>query len=162
MARGNEIIVSGFPRGTFYEGIIGDTSKPGTCMQIQAGTAAQGGIFTWVKATPPADGASLLIAILLPDRNQGKTATDAYVSGTRCFLYSPIAGEDLNVLIGGAGPTESFAIGDRLAIASNGNVDKVGNLAPPSSIPASVPFICQETVTAVTVPYLAWVKFQDQ
>jgi hypothetical protein len=157
MAKGNEIIVSSDPRGVFMEGIIGDTSKPGTLMQIQAGTAPKAGRFTWIAASIGTDGKASLIAVLLPDSLQGKLATDAYVSGTRCFLYCPEGGEDLNVLVGeGAGTSNTFAIGDRFTLDSD-----VGILIPAAGTEASQPFICLETFTQVTSPQLVWCKYTD-
>lgn len=153
--KGTEILVSSHPHGIFLEGIIGDTSSPGTHMQIKAATAMIGGEPTWVAANIGTDGAPALIAVLLSDRLQGKTATDAYVFGTRCFLYCPIAGEDMNVLVGeGAGTANTFAIGDQFMLDSD-----VGVVIPKSGSPVSVPWICMETNTQVTASTLVWCRY---
>lgn len=155
MARGNEIIVSADPQGKFLEGIISGTPKPGTLMQLKAGVAMKGGRFTWEAATPVGgDGKPSIVAVLLADNLQGKTATDAYVTGTRCFLYCPIAGEDLNVLVGeGAGTANTFAVGDYLML------DAEDGILIPSSSPVSAPFIVLETETQVTGSTLVWCKY---
>lgn len=143
MASGNEIIVSSEPRGRFTEGIVYGTPKPGTVMQIKAATAAIGGRFTWEVYTPGADGNQRPIAVLLPDHYQGRLATEAYASGERCFLYFPVAGEELNMLKGDvSGTADDFAIGDVL-IVDNGT----GKVIATTGTPESEPFICLETVT---------------
>lgn len=119
MAKGNSIIVSGEPRGKFLEGKISGTSKPGTWMQIKAsdGVDEATGRFTWEPYAPGTNGHRKLVAILLPDSLQGKLATDAYVTGTRCFLYCPVPGEELNVLcddVAGTGSASDFTTGEEL------------------------------------------------
>src|SRR5262245_41533943 len=100
MAKGNQIIVSSNPKGQFLEGTIGDTSKPGTIMAVKAATEPIGGRLTYIAATRPADGGTVMFAVLLEDWEQGKTIDDAYVSGTRCKMYVPLVGEDVNVRVG--------------------------------------------------------------
>lgn len=143
--KGNEIILSNDPRGRFLEGIVSGTPKPGTIMQLQAGTEPVGGRHTWEVFNQASDGTVALIAVLLPDALQGKLATDAYVSGTRCFLYCPVAGEELNVLVAhaGTGTGDAIAIGDRFM------VDDGTGLLIANSGGASVPFIALETLDDV-------------
>lgn len=158
MAKGNEIIVSADPKGTFLEGVISGTPKPGTIMEIVPATATVGGEFTWRAYQPGTDGQQRLIAVLLPDTLQGQLATTAYVSGARCFLYCPIPGEDLNVLKGDvAGTADDFAIGDLLMVDSG-----TGKVIATTGTPESNPFICLETVTDPTADQLVWVKFTGQ
>ena len=142
MAKGNEIIVSAEPMGRFIEGIVYGTPKPGTCMQIKAATAAVNGRFTWEVFNSDADGDQRLVAVLLPDQLQGKLATDAYTSGDRCFLYCPIAGEELNMLVTDVdtGTADTFAIGDLLMID-----DGTGKLVDTTGTPEMESFICLET-----------------
>lgn len=157
MAKGNEIIVSAEPRGRFLEGIVSGTPKPGTVMQIQAGTAADGnGKHTWEVFNADADGDQRLIAVLLPDWGQGKTATDAYVTGTRCFLYVPIAGEELNMLVANvSGTSDTFSVGDVLMVD-----DGTGKLIATTGSPESEPFIILEAVTtALTADTLQWCMY---
>src|SRR3990172_9270875 len=118
MAKGNEIIVGAEPMGRFHEGIISGALYPGVCVQIAAATEPVNGRFTWEAYNAAADGDQRLVAVLLPDSLQGSLATDPYVSGDRCFLYVPIAGEELNMLVTdvNTGTSDSFAIGDLLMI----------------------------------------------
>lgn len=154
MARGASIIVSSPPRGVFIEGIIGDTSKPGTIMQIQGGTACAVGGFTYIAANVGTDGKCVCHQVLLADSLQGKLATDAYVSGTKCFLYIPSPGEDVNVLLGEvAGTGNTYAIGDRLIIDAEDGV-----LVPESGSPQETSWICLETLTQVAGSHLTWCR----
>jgi hypothetical protein len=159
MAKGNEIIVSAEPMGRFMEGIVSGTPKPGTVMQITAATAPVGGRFTWEVANYGADGDQRLVAVLLPDSLQGKNATDAYVSGDRCFLYCPIAGEELNMLVADVdtGTADTFAIGDLLMVD-----DGTGKLVDTTGTPESESFICLETnpdSTSTQTDMLVWCMY---
>ena len=116
--RGNEIIVTSNPRGVFVEGTVDGTPKPGTIMQLQAGTAIDSeGRFTYEVFNQNVDGERPAgpLLVLLPDNLQGKTASDAYVDATRCFLYVPVAGEELNILTKGSG-TEDYTVGQKAVI----------------------------------------------
>lgn len=145
MSQGSSVVVSSNPKGQFLEGIIGDTSKPGSLMQVKAATAKVGGRFTYIQSAPGTDGVPTLIAVLLEDDEQGKLITDAYVSGTRCRLYCPIAGEELNVIVGeGAGTSNTFAIGDLFMVDGDGQ-----NLIPSSGSPVSKPFQSLEADTQI-------------
>jgi hypothetical protein len=146
MAKGNGIIVSANPRGVFLEGLISGTPKPGTVMQISAATEPVGGRYQWEAYNPDADGNQRIIAVLLPDELQGKTAADAYVTGTRGFLYCPVPGEELNMLVKDvAGTGENFAIGDLFIVD-----DGTGKLVDTTGTPEAEPFICLETIAAAT------------
>ena len=156
MSKGNNIIVTSPERGVRLEGIISGTDKPGTVMQMVAATEPIGGRFTWAKASAgmAADGDQRLIAVLLPDVLQGKTAGDAYVTGSRCFLYCPLPGETLNMLVEDVGGTgDDFAIGDLLEV-DNGT----GKLLATTS-GESEPFVCLETVTNPLADHLMWCMF---
>lgn len=158
MAKGQDVVVSSNPKGQFLEGIIGDTSKPGTVMQIKAATVPVGGRHTWIAAAVGTDGLPGIIAVLRPDHLQGKTITDAYVSGTRCFLYCPIAGEEVNVLLDeGAGTSNTIAIGDRFMLDAEDGI-----CVPASGTPSSVPFIAMEAYTNVAGSQLTWCTFTGQ
>lgn len=117
------IIISSQPKGTFLEGIVSGTPKPGTCMEIVS-TARVNGRFTWQAQST--DGSRKAVVVLLEDRLQGKLITDAYVTGTRCFLYAPAAGEEIHVLkedISGTGSAlEDLSVGEYLKINANGKV----------------------------------------
>lgn len=156
MAKGNEIIVSMEPRGVFHEGYVSGTPKPGTVMQVQAGTAMDGtGRFTWEAYNADADGNQRLIAVLLHDKLQGKLATDAYASGDRCRLYCPLPGEEINMLKGDvSGTADDFAVGDVLMVD-----DGTGKVIATTGSPESEPFICLEAVTDPTADQLVWCMF---
>ena len=159
MAKGNEIIVSAEPAGRFIEGIVYGTPKPGTCMQIKAAVAPVNGRFQWAAYDPAADGDQRIVAVLLPDALQGKTADDAYVSLTRCFIYCPIAGEELNMLVTDVdtGTADTFAIGDLLMID-----DGTGKLVDTTGTPEMESFICLETnpdQTSTQTDMLVWCMY---
>jgi len=148
MAQGSDIMVSANPKGKDKEGIVYGTPKPGTLMQIKAGVEPVSGRYTWQVYTPGTDGNRLPIAVLMEDHLQGKTATDAYVTGTRCFLYCPIMGEELNMLVSaaGTGTGDAQAIGG-LLIGDTGT----GLLVATTGTPESEPFQLLETVADVVI-----------
>jgi hypothetical protein len=153
VAKGNTIIVSAIPNFKLKEGIIGDTSLPGTIMRISPAVEPVSGRFTWTKIVPAVNAAPSLIAVLLEDYLQGKTISDAYVANRRGFLYCPQPGDEMNVLIGTSG-TPTFAIGDYLSLElTTGNL-----IARPTTASVAV-FQVLETLTAVAAPYLAWCMF---
>lgn len=127
MAKGNSTIVSAEPKGKFIEGIVSGTPKPGTIMQPTS-AALVGGRQTW-QAWQKATGAYGQITVLLGDTFQGKlevgaavsgagnAAGDAYVTGTRCFLYQPAPGEELNLIVEDvAGTADDIAVGDLFCV----------------------------------------------
>lgn len=162
MAKGNRIIVTADPHGTFLEGIIDDTSKPGMCVELVPGSAstwntAGASNFTNAKphfrASSHADGAIGPVFVLLEDRLQGFKTTDAYVSGTECFIYAPVAGEDMNMLLGDVAGTADFVtIGDKFGVANGGKI-KANNSY------ASVPFQAMESLAALTADSLIFTKY---
>lgn len=156
MANGNGIIVSAVPRGVFKEGTMYGTPKPGTIMEIKAGTSPVNGEFTW-QPFSASNGVKQLIAVLLPDDLQGGLATAAYVTGTRCFLYCPVAGEELNILVRNiAGTADDITIGEYFMV---GSAD--GKLLVNSS-GASVPFQALEAVTDPVADTLTWCMYTGQ
>lgn len=165
MAKGNSIIVTANPKGVFDECIVSGTPSPGTVMELKTGVALSNGRWTYepagttaaVGATQgmAADGNRLPIAVLLPDSLQGAIATTAYTSGRRGFLYYPLAGEDMNMLIENqSGTADDFGIGDKLIVD-----DGTGKLLISASTPEAEPFICLETITDPTADTLAWTKY---
>lgn len=149
--KGNEIIVSAEPKGTFLEGLISGALKPGVVMEIKTSTEPVNGRFTWEAWSPGnGDGEPSLIAVLLPDHYRGLTYADAYTSGDRCFLYCPLPGEELNLRkadISGTGSgTEDLSIGEKLLV-----VDGTGYISPVAvgvaHAKAVYPFFSLETVT---------------
>src|SRR5580698_1588931 len=99
--RGSQICLESNPRGKFLEGIInaGNTPYPGTAMQIVPASAETSGDFNWEVYQPGADNDPLLIAILLEDRFSGGIYSTQYAALTRCFLYVPLPGDYMNILV---------------------------------------------------------------
>jgi len=156
MASGNEIIVSGNPKGVFLEGTVDGTPKPGTVMQINAATEPVGGRHDWTAFNATADGDRRLVAVLLPDSLQGKDASAAYVDGDRCFLYVPSAGEEINILADDTG-TPAFAIGGLLIVD-----DGTGKVHATTGTPESEPFLVLETVSAISADTLIHCMYTGQ
>lgn len=152
----NQIVLTTPPKGNFLEGYITGTPKPGQFVQIDAAVEPIGGRFTWEPYAPGTDGHQRLVAILREDDLQGRTVDDAYVTGSRCFMYCPIPGDMLMALIANiAGTPDSFAIGDILIIDTG-----TGKLIATTGSPESEPFMMMETVsTALTADTLKKVMF---
>lgn len=150
--KGSKILVTAHPRGYFRECIISGTPKPGTVMTLVAATAAVASRFTYIGATPGGDGQRCTIAVLLEDSNQGKTYADAYADGDQGFLYFPLPGDELNMLLQDvAGTGDDFAIGD-LLIVDNGT----GKLIATTGTPESEPFQLLEAATNPTADHWEW------
>lgn len=151
----NKILLSAQPMGRFIEGIISGTPKPGTCMQIKASTEPVNGKHTWEVYNRAADGNRYLVAVLLEDSLQGKTVSDAYVSGTQGRLYCPVPGDELNMLLQDvSGTGDSHAIGEQLIID-----DGTGTLIATTGTPEAEPFILLETLSALSADALAHCMF---
>ena len=157
MAQGNNIVISENPRGRFTEGIINGALQPGICLSISAATEPVGGRFDWgpYSVAGVQNGSQRLIAVLLADSGQGKAATAAYVDNDRCFLYFPLPGDELNMLVGNqSGTADSFAIGDLLMIE-----DGTGELLATAGSPESEPFVVMATTAALTADALVHCMF---
>lgn len=155
MAQGKNIIVSAAPRGVRLSGYISGTPKPGTIMQIKAATEPVSGKYTWEAFNRDADGNHGLMAVLLPDYKQGKTETEAFVSGDFGDLYVPLAGEEINLLmLDVAGTGDDWAIADLIIVD-----DGTGKGIATTGTPEREPFICLETVTDPTADHLLHVMY---
>lgn len=142
--KGNEILLNCSNKGIRMEGIVSGTPSPGTVMEIVPAVAPVNGRHTW-RATALATGAKQLpLVVLLEDNLQGKTATDAYVSGKICQLYVPLPGDELNMLVADVGGTaQAIAIGDLYGVKT-----VTGDLLPNSSY-TSTPFKAMEKLAVV-------------
>lgn len=150
--RGTEIIVTSEPQGRFGEGQITDTSKPGMMVEIVPNSTFIGGHPKY-RARSSADGTIGPILVLLADRFQGKLSTDAYSATTQCFVYAPVAEEELNVLLGDvAGTGDIVTQGDLFGVSSAGKLKA-------NSAYASAPFQAMETLAALTADTLLWCKY---
>lgn len=159
MARGSEIIVSANPRGVFTEGTLtAITPKPGTVMQIDASAGLDGSKrhdFEIFNADLDGGRPKGPLFILLPDVNRGKLATVAYASADHCFLYTPVAGEELNMIVKNlAGTADDHLLGEMLMIE-----DTTGLLLVTVGSAEIEPFTLLEAITDPTADTLAHVMF---
>lgn len=159
--RGNEIVVSANPRGVFMEGFIaaGQTPKPGVVMQIDPTVDEVGGRKTFKMFDRGADGDRPLgpIWVLREDSLQGKTILDAYAAGDRAFLYAPLPGEELNMIVqdpSGTGSGTTYAAGTEMIVD-----DGTGELIPTAGTPQTSPFILMEAATQLADDTLNYVMF---
>lgn len=148
-ARNSKIVLSANPQGKFLEGVVYGTPKPGTVMTIRS-SFYQGGWHQW-EPFSYSSGARALIAVLLEDDNQGKTISDAYVTGTKCFLYCPIPGEELNMLIDDvSGTGDTHADLEELIVQT-----ATGKLIATTGTPESEPFRLLGALSALSDDALA-------
>lgn len=153
MARGNKIIVSADPQGTFMEGTVSGTPKPGTLMEIVPATALTRGGRPTFRAKSLTAGSKGPVFVLLEDDLQGFSRDTAYVSGKPCRIYAPIAGEELNLIVASvAGTADDIAIGDLMGIDANGKLHA-------NSSYTSAPFAAMEVITDPTADYWLWVQY---
>lgn len=150
--KGTKIILSGEPQGKFLEGVVSGTPKPGTVMELK-NTVLKGGEPTW-QVWSKASGAYGLIAVLMEDTAQGSIYSTAYVDGTRCRLYCPIAGEKLNMLVHDvAGTADDVAIGALFGVET-----ATGKLIANSSY-ARACFTAMEVITDPVADYWMFSMF---
>lgn len=153
-ARGNKILISPEPKGTFQECIVQGTPKPGTVMEIIT-PFYQGNRHLMRVYQPGTDGLRRPIAVLLEDDLQGKTIDDAYVTLTRGMVYYPVAGEELNMLYADVAGTTDDHPALELAIVDSGT----GKLVATTGSPQSEPFELLEAVNDPTGDFLAPVMY---
>jgi hypothetical protein len=164
MSKGLSIVLTAHPKGVFLEGVIDSTPYPGYCMQIKPAVAPISGRHTW-QARNTTAGSKGQMTILREDDLQGflgmgayssfgpRLKGTAYVSGTRGFLYDPIAGDEMNIYIKDqAGTSDSVAIGDLFGASNDGTFHA-------NSSYTSAPMQSMEVVTWPTADYLLWVTY---
>ena len=162
--KGTRIIVTSKPRGVFEWVYVSGTPKPGTCMEIDPGTAAVEGVFTYQAAGTEAasggrgmtnDGDRKAVAILVEKDQEAGTYDDAYASGDMGLVYYPAMGEQFNMILQNqSGTGESFVIGDELMID-----DGTGKLLECDTNAEAHPFTCLEAQSALTADVHCWVRF---
>lgn len=153
MASGNKIVVTPNPKGVFKEGRIRGPETPGIAMQIDVSEAKQGGRFQWEPFNGAFDAQQNLIAILLPNGLEGQTAAQVYADGDRCFLYCPIPGEEMNILLQDqSGTADDFVVGDKLIVD-----DGTGKflISAGTAADKSEPFIALEAITDLDIEGVA-------
>ncbi len=161
MARGNCIIVTGNPRGKFEEGYVKATQTfyPGMIVQRDATIALKSGVHTYKYYDRAADGDQPIGAfwVVTEDLNAkiGKPMTEAYAAGERCSLYSPFAGEELNLLLGDVSGTGDDHALDEILMVDDGTGKLVATTGSPETEVAQL----LEVVTDPVADTLAWVQW---
>lgn len=161
MSRGNGIIVNADPRGKFTHGIIGVglTPSPGIVMQQDMTVALVGGNPTMKLYDADADGGRPKgpYYILLENYLMGKVMTDAFAAGQLAMFYTPIAGDELNLLFGdiaGTAATSDIAIGD--VLIPN---DTDGKWLVTTGSPETEPAQALEAYSDLTADQLVWSRW---
>jgi hypothetical protein len=112
--QGNEILLTPDAKGAYVEGVISGTPLPGSLMEVVPGQARIGTQLTY-RAFSGVSGGQSQGFILLPDQLLGAGPLTAYADGSRCRMYVPLPGDELNVLVGQvSGTGAAVAIGDQL------------------------------------------------
>jgi hypothetical protein len=155
MARGNEILINGQdPKGRFTEGFVktGLTVYPGMLVIADPTVAIKGGRFTYKFADLAAAGGLPIgsLFVVLADSLRGAIATDSFAAGSRLFLYSPLPGDELNLLLDATGNATRTAGETQMLGDNTGKLVAVGG--------AEKEQIAQlmETVTTPAADALAW------
>lgn len=161
MARGNRIIVSSEPQGKFTEGYVksGNTFQPGMVVERDPSVALSNGRHTYKYANPGADGGQPKGAYwIVTDMLHwliGKAISDTIAAGERVVLYSPMAGEEINLLLLNiAGTADDHALGEVLIVKDN-----VGKFIATASTPDSKCAQLLEVVTDPIADTLAWCQW---
>jgi hypothetical protein len=160
MARGSCVVLTANPRGVFREGYLatGITPKPGTVLQVDPTVALRGGRHTYKLFDRAADGDRPLGAIwvLCEDRiNLGRTIDSAFVAGDFVLMYSPVAGEELNMrFLDIAGTGDDHAAGEVCIID-----DGTGLLIATTGTPQTGPFVLIEAVTDPVADSCLWCEY---
>lgn len=158
MARGAAIVLNGAAHGFWEEGIVTDTSLPGTHMEIVPNTNPVGGRFSW-RARSAANGAAGPTVILVNNWEEGQVAAPsttptANTGGHK--LYWPLPGDELNALVAesaGTGTSGENLIGDRLSINDSGLLMAGGALTEKPY------YLLDRSALASKATRLLWVKF---
>lgn len=164
MARGQCILVNGTDTysGKFSEGFIasGETFYPGMIVQKDPTVALKGGRHTYKIYNRDADGDQPAGAfwVVLEDAYQGKTMEDAYAASTgqiRVFVYCPLPGDELNLLIANlTGTGDDHSAGEILIVD-----DGTGKLIATTGSPETEVAMLLESITDPTEDTLAWCEW---
>jgi hypothetical protein len=130
MSNATTIVCKG--RGHFDEGTLatGNLPKPG-----QAVTLTSAGTYELFNGA--ADGDRSEMAIVVEDALLGKLKTDAYADSANVYLYFPLPGDEIQILVVSG---ENIAIGDKL-IADDGT----GKFIETTGSPEREPFVALES-----------------
>lgn len=164
--RGKRIIVSADPQGKFTEMVVktGETHYPGQIVQIDPTVALSGGRNTAKIYDRAVDGDQPIGAFWVCTEDnmalQGKgitdsTTFDSYAAGERASYYSPMAGEELNLLyLNLSGTADDHAAGE-IGMVDDGT----GKIIATTGSPETEVCVIKETVTDPTADFLAWVEW---
>ena len=155
MSQGNRICLT--PAFAIpVEGIINaaETPKPGTIMQYDPSQTRVGGRLVWKAYSRDADGNRPKgpFVVLTEDIYQGRTMSDAYAAGERCFGVIPLPGCELNLLFGNAAGTADDVVAGELLIVDSGT----GKLVPTTGSPETEVAQANEALTDPTADALLW------
>lgn len=161
MARGNEIIVTADPKGQFDEFYVaaGETWYPGMIVQKDPSVALIGGRHTGKIYNRDADGdrpaGSFWVVTNLLQAMVGQGPTASIGAGQKCTVYSPRAGEELNLLVANlAGTGDDHALGAILMVD-----DGTGKLVATTGSPETEVAQLQEAITDPVADTLAWCQW---
>lgn len=166
----DRIILAPAPRGVFGEGVLtGAAAYPGQCVVIKPGQTARNsdGRFNVEPAgfsaagaglvdAMTADGDKILVRVLIEDALQGRVIGTQHAIGDHVRFYTPVNGEELNVMFQNqSGTADDLGIGTELIID-----DGTGKVYKTTGTPQSKPFECLEVVTDPTADQLITVAFR--
>jgi len=164
--KGSKIIVTADPKGQFDEGYVntGETFYPGICVQRDATQSTVGGRFVYKLYAPGTDGENPLgsywivtekMAVLQGSAIASSTSFPSFAAGARVEVYSPRAGEDINLLIKNlSGTGDDHTKGEKLMVDTG-----TGMFIATTGSPESEPAQLLETLTDPTADTLAWCQW---
>lgn len=158
MANGNSIIVSSFPQGNFreFKKKTGETIYPGMIVQEDISVALVGGRNTAKIYSRSADGEQPAGAFwVVTERLQamcGATMTTAIPEGDSMLCYSPLPGDELNLVIANlAGTGDDHTKGEILMVDTG-----TGKMIATTGTPETESAVLKETITDPTSDTWAW------
>jgi hypothetical protein len=166
VAKGNDIVVNGmFGKGrytSFFNGTGGDL-YPGSIVQIDPTVALRGGQHTVVFYNRDADGdqpkGDLILVTHEMQKTIGKLATDAIPSGEMFQGYSPLPGDDVNLLLADAntGTTTEDIAADTMLMVDDGT----GKLVATTGSPEQEVAVTLEATNNMAAAALTWCRWAN-
>lgn len=159
MAKNNMILLSAYPKGMRREGEVtaGEVFKPGMVVQSDGAQSHKLGRPVFKLYNRDADGNMPRGAywIVLNDYLRQGALDEEFAAGARVFLYSPVPGDELNLLLGDVGGTGDAHAADEILMADDGTGKFIATTGTPESECAKL----LEAVTAPTADTLAWCEW---
>lgn len=140
------------------EGVIGTglTPKPGTIMQIDVSVSLSSGRHTFVLYNADADGGRPkgAIFVLLEDNLIGSPATTAYAAGERARFYTPLPGDEINLLLTdeNTGTSDNDVAAGTVPIIDDGT----GKMIATTGTPETEVAMTLEAVSNMSADQLVW------